>query len=149
MNTQTITLNKSELLHPVFYLLFVGCFSAFTTLELIGKSYSEITAAIPWLILFYIIHQILHVSKRVALKQNEIIDGVYINPFGFVKINNRIKITEIIDVGIAQNSKKYFEILAKSKEGQAIIIKVLANKYPAERELEHIKQEINKFKTEK
>lgn len=137
-----MTLNKTELTHPIFYMLFTGI-STFSAYELIGKSYSEIINAIPWLILFYIIYQILNLSKRVELKKNEIIEGIYINPIGFVKVNNRILIKDVIEIGMQQNSKKYFELFTKSKY-DTIIIKVIANKFPAERELQIVKNEIQK-----
>ena len=148
MKTKKITLSKTELIHPIIYLLFIGSSSTFTAYELIGKSYSEIINAIPWLILFYIIYQLLNLSKRVELKQNEIIEGIYINSIGFVKINNRILISDIAEIGIKQNTEKYFELFAKSKEGKILNIEVIANKLPAEKKLEIIKKEINKYQTE-
>ncbi len=149
MKAKKIILNKTELIHPISYLLFIGCFSTFSAFELYGKSYSEIINEIPWLILFYIIYQILNASKRVELKQMEIVEGIYINPFGFIKISNRILINDIREIGINQNSKKYFEIFAKSKEGKILKIKVIANKLPAEIELEIIKKEISNFENQK
>lgn len=79
----------------------------------------------------------------------EIVEGIYINPFGFIKISNRILINDIREIGINQNSKKYFEIFAKSKEGKILKIKVIANKLPAEIELEIIKKEISNFENQK
>ncbi len=149
MKAKKIILNKTELIHPISYLLFIGCFSTFSAFELYWKSYSEIINEIPWLILFYIIYQILNASKRVELKQMEIVEGIYINPFGFIKISNRILINDIREIGINQNSKKYFEIFAKSKEGKILKIKVIANKLPAEIELEIIKKEISNFENQK
>jgi hypothetical protein len=149
LKAKKIILNKTELIHPISYMLFIGCFSTFSAFELYGKSYSEIINKIPWLILFYIIYQILNASKRVELKQMEIVEGIYINPFGFIKISNRILINDIREIGINQNSKKYFEIFAKSKEGKILKIKVIANKLPAEMELEIIKKKISNFENQK
>jgi hypothetical protein len=148
LKIKKITLNKTELLHPLIYLLFIGSFSTLSAFELIGKSYAEIISAIPWILLLYVIYQILNVSKRVVLKQKEIVEGIFINPIGFIKINNRMLITDIAEIGIKQNSKKYFEIFAKSKGGKIVHIKVIANKLPAEAELEIIKKEISTFKNE-
>ncbi len=146
LNNTTMTLNKIELVHPIFQMIFIG-FSVSNIYEfkLFDSNFFELLHLISLLIFTYIIYQILNISKRVELRKNELTEGFYINPIGFIKVNNQISINEIIEININQNSKKYFDIFAKAKNGKIVIIKTIANKFPAKRELEIIKNEINSY----
>ncbi len=145
-----MTLNKIELVHPIFEMIFIGLstFSVFSIFEfdLVNASFIELVNPILRIIFIYIFYQILNISKRVEIKNNQLMAGIYINPIGFVKMTNQILIIDIIEIGIYQNSKKYFEIFAKSKDGKIITIKAIPNKFPAEEALEVIKNEISTYK---
>jgi len=145
-----MTLNKIELVHPIFEMIFIGLStSSFCQFELYKSNFPEILNTISWLIFTYIIYQILNISKRVELKKDQLIEGVYIIPIGFVKVSNQISIHNIVEIGINQNSKKYFKIFTKSKDVKIITIKTLPNKFPAESELEVIKNKIKTYKLHK
>ena len=137
-------LNKKELFHPIFYLIFIGISSGLSIYEIFNNSLKENIKLIPFIILAYVIFQILNATECVDIKNGVIVSGIFINPIGFVKINNRILIKNISEFNIYQNEKKYFEIRAVTETKEFIIIKKLANKIPAEKELEEITQKIKK-----
>ncbi|MBF6640958.1 hypothetical protein IVB69_05660 [Flavobacterium sp. J49] len=138
-------LNEEEIIHPIFYLLFIGGYfgiSTYSLYNLFEYNFTEILRLICYLAIGYLIHNILNTKRRVDIKKNEIINGIYMEPFGFVKINSRILIKNITEVEINQNAKKYFEINAKTKSGEVLTIKSVPNKLPAENELIVIKEKL-------
>ncbi|MDQ6469562.1 hypothetical protein RB619_02820 [Flavobacterium sp. LHD-80] len=133
-----MTLNKEELIHPIFYLLFISA----PIIGLFFDFHSDFFEKVIWV---YFILIFLNISNSVKLKGNEIISGIYISPFGFIKIKKRIKLDDIKELIIQQNKKKYCEIRAISSD-DFLIIKTIANRIPAEEALEEIEAKINSRK---
>jgi hypothetical protein len=135
-------LNRKELFHPLFYLIFIAIGSSYSLYEIFKNNLKENIKLIPFIIFAYIIYQILDASESVKIKNAEIISGILINPIGFVKIKDRILIKDISEFTLYQNERKYFEIRAVTKSKEFLIIKTLANKIPAEKEMEEITKKI-------
>nr|WP_315248103.1 hypothetical protein [uncultured Flavobacterium sp.] len=55
-----------------------------------------------------------------------------------MKIKNRILLKDITEIKLHRNEKKYLEIRVLSKNEGFLIIKTIANKIPAEKELQEI-----------
>ena len=142
-------LYKTELVHPIFLMLFVAVFSGLLNFSLFELKETNIIELLPTIIIViasYFALNILNTSQVVAIKNSEIVKGIYCLPFGFLKIQKRIKISNIKDIKIKQNKKSFYEITAESSEGNSFVIKSIANKNPAEKERNRIKTEIKTFK---
>lgn len=74
-----MTLNREELIHPIFYLLFI-CAPIF------GLTFDFLENLSENLLLLFLIINLFHLTHSVKLKGNEIISGIYMFPFGFIKI---------------------------------------------------------------
>lgn len=140
-------LNKTELIHPIFIFIFIGIGSFvsldyFSLLEFSGKNFTELLSSIVLILISYFILNALHTSRIVAIKKQALIKGIHCVPFGFVKINKRIKISEIKDIELQQNDKLFYDIIAQSNNSNYIVIKSIANKNPAEEEFIKIKNEL-------
>nr|WP_321225498.1 hypothetical protein [uncultured Psychroserpens sp.] len=143
-------LHKNELVHPIFLGGFIGIggFSVVSNLisvEFWKKDLYEILSAILIVLITYIVLNALNTSQVVALKNKKIVKGVYCAPFGFIKINNKINISDIKKIDMKQNEELFYEIIAESKDDNSLIIKSIANKIPALEELDKIKLEIDTF----
>lgn len=135
-------LNKKELIHPIFIILFIVIvpgISFNSVSHIFHQGFQENLKLSVYAILFFLLYNILNISRSVEVKHNDIIDGIHIPIFGFVKIKNRIHLKDIKELVIHQNDKKYREIRAISNNGDFLIIKTIANKIPAEEELQKIK----------
>lgn len=84
-------------------------------------------------------------THSVNLKGSEIISGLHLSPFGFLKIKKRMALNDIQELVIYKNEKKYSEIRAVSAT-DFLIIKTIANRIPAEEELKEIQAKIYSFK---
>lgn len=133
-----MTLNREELIHPIFYLLFI-------TAPIFGIWFDFLTVLSERTLLFFIVLNLFHLTHSVKLKGDEIISGTHIFPFGFIKIKKRIKLNDIKELIVYQNEKKYREIRAITSN-DFLIIKTIANRIPAEKELEVIKSKIKSQK---
>jgi len=131
-------LNKQELVHPIFYIIIIGVLSTPSILKVFSNSLEENIKLLLYLILLYIIYNLLQVSDCVDIKNGEIIRGIFVNHIGFLKVKNRILLKDISEIKLHRNEKKYLEIRALSKNEDFLIIKTIANKIPAEKELQEI-----------
>lgn len=151
MKTKTaFQLNKVELIHPIFNMFFIGALGAisFNAIpDVFYRNYKENSITILTIILAYVIYNILNISRCVEIKKNEIIDGIFISPIGFVKINKKILLNDIKEIIIHKNSKKFSEIRAVCTNGNFLVIKTIANRIPAQEEMEKIISKINSAKT--
>lgn len=138
-------LDKRELIHPIFYLLFIGVLSTPSIVKIFHNTLEENLKLIPYLILFYIIFNLLQIAECVDVRNDEIVSGVYVNHIGFLKIKKRILLKDISEIKLHQNEKKYMEIRAFSRNDEFLIIKTIANRIPAEKELEEIILKIKKW----
>jgi len=141
-------LHKTELVHPFFLLIFIGTgafigLADYDVFEFWKKDFIELLPSISIIFISFFILNALNTSLVVAIKNEEIIKGIFCIPFGFLKINERIKISDIIEVELRQNEKLYYEIIAESNSEKSLLIKSIANKIPAEKELNRIASEIN------
>ncbi|MRX70347.1 hypothetical protein SAMN06265349_101643 [Flavobacterium resistens] len=133
-----MTLNRKELIHPIFHLLFISA-------PIIGlifdyhSDFSEKALFVCFILIF------LNSSDSVKLKGSEIIRGIHLSPFGFIKIKKRMALSDIKELSIHKNEKKYCEIIAVS-DNDFLIIKTIANRIPAEEELKEIQTKINSKK---
>jgi hypothetical protein len=107
------------------------------------KDFTELLPSILLFILSYFILSTLNTSKVVAIKNGKILKGIYCAPFGFLKINNTINLSIIKKVELKQNEKLFYDIIVESNNNNFLLIKSIANKNPAEKELKRIKTEIN------
>lgn len=133
-----MTLNREELIHPIFHLLFIST----PILGLIfdyHSDFSEKTLFVYFVLIF------LNITDSVKLKGNEIIHGIHLSPFGFLKIKKRMALNDINELVIYKNEKKYSEIRAVS-DNDFLIIKTVANKIPAEEGLKEIQTKISSKK---
>ncbi len=130
-----MTLNKEELIHPVFYLLFISA-------PIIGSCFDFHSNFFEKAIWAYFILIFFNVTHSVKLKGNEIISGIHISPFGFIKIKKRMRLNDIKELSIYKNEKKYCEIRAISSD-DFLIVKTIANRIPAEEELNEVQTKIN------
>jgi len=142
-------LHKNELVNPIFLMIFIliGGFIGLGNFELFEfwkKDLNELLPSILLLLISYFILNALNTSEIVAIKRDEIVKGIYCMPFGFIKIKERINVSDIKDIQLKQNEKLFYEIIAESNNGNSLSIKSIANKIPAERELNKIKNKINK-----
>ncbi|MEN2399887.1 hypothetical protein GKZ90_0008875 [Flavobacterium sp. MC2016-06] len=138
-------LNKQELVHPIFYLLLIGILVAipsYSLLDLFQNNLNENLKLLSCVVITYIGYSILEISRCVDVKKNEIIDGIYMKLLGYAKIKNRMQLKDIKEFVIYKNEKKYSEIRAVSFNGEYLIVKTIANRLPAEKELEEIKAKI-------
>ncbi|MCV2486877.1 hypothetical protein OD917_18245 [Flavobacterium sp. SH_e] len=133
-----MTLNREELIHPIFYLIFI-------TAPIFGLSFDFLPDFSEKVLLIYFVLIFFKISHSVKLKGNEIIDGIHLSPFGFLKIKKRMQLNDIKEFIIFKNEKKYCEIRAISSN-DFLIIKTMANKIPAEEELNEIQTKINSKK---
>lgn len=77
-------------------------------------------------------------GKAVRLKNSTLQYGKYYLYFKFKAIIE-IPVEDINEIEISKNAENYFEIVAHGKSDK-IVIKEIANKKPAEKELEEIKR---------
>mgnify|MGYP006999712475 FL=1 len=138
-------LHKNQIIHPIFLMIFIGIW-VFTELDNFGlsefwnKDFNELWPSILYILIF---HLILNTSKVVVIKKNEIIKGLYCLPFGFFKVRERMKISDINEIRLEQNEKLFYEVIVETNNKNVLLIKSIANKLPAEKELDRIKTEIN------
>ncbi|WP_431244982.1 hypothetical protein ACQ9BO_12750 [Flavobacterium sp. P21] len=133
-----MTLNRDELIHPIFHLLFISA----PITGLIFDYHSDFSEKA---LLSYFVLMFLNICDSVKLKGNEIIHGIHLSPFGFIKIKKRMAIDDIKELSIHKNEKKYCEIRAIS-DNDFLIIKTVANRIPAAEELKEIHSKINSKK---
>ena len=141
-------LHKSELVHPIFIMLFIGGFSGllnYSVLEFWKTDLDKLLPAIIIVIASYLILSILNTLQVVVIHNNQIVKGLYCAPFGFLKIKEKINISDIKDITLTQQETLFYDITAESKDSDDLLIKSIANKIPAEKELNLIKTEINKI----
>ncbi|NQY05398.1 MAG: hypothetical protein HRT68_04115 [Flavobacteriaceae bacterium] len=100
----------------------------FELFEIWKKDFEELLPSILLLLISYFILSALNTSNVVAIKKNEIIKGIYCLPFGFLKINERINISDIKEVELKQNEKLFYEIIAESNSKNSLLIKSIAKK---------------------
>jgi hypothetical protein len=79
-------LNKQELVHPIFYMIFIGVLSIPSIFKIFSTSLEENLKLLPYLILLYIIYNLLQISHCVDIKNDEVISGIFVNRIGFLKI---------------------------------------------------------------
>lgn len=84
-------------------------------------------------------------SKAVRIENSILKFGIYNTVFGFVKIKNQILLSEVTEVNMKQSDDKFFQIIVFSDNNQ-IVLKKIANRIPAEEELERLKLLIKKMK---
>ena len=140
-------LHKSELVHPIFIMLFIGGFSGLLNYGVLEFWKTDLEKLLPAIIIVtasYLILSILNTLQVVAIHNNQIVKGLYCAPFGFLKIKDRINISDIKDITLTQQETLFYDIIAESKDSDDLLIKSIANKIPAEKELNLIKTEINK-----
>ena len=140
-------LHKSELVHPIFIMLFIGGFSGllnYSALEFWKTDLDKLLPAIIIVIASYLILSILNTLQVVVIHNNQIVKGLYCAPFGFLKIKEKINVSDIKDITLTQQETLFYDIIAESKDSDDLLIKSIANKIPAEKELNLIKTEINK-----
>ena len=141
---------KNELFHPIFLMISIGLggfigLGNFKLFEFLEKDFIELLPSIILVLISYFILNVLNTSHVVAIKNVEIIKGIYCLPFGFLKVNERINLSDIKNIELKQNEKLYYEIIAESNTNNPLIIKSIANKIPAKKELNRIKAEISTF----
>ncbi|QXP60837.1 hypothetical protein [Olleya sp. HaHaR_3_96] len=146
----TNILHKNELIHPIFLMILIGLgvFTGLPDFELFEFWKTDPIQLLPFLfrlLILYIILNALNTSQVLALKNGEIIKGIYCLPFGFLKVNESIPISDIKQIQLKQNKKLYYEIIAQTNTNSSLVIKAIANKIPAEKELIRIKTEISAF----
>lgn len=129
-----MTLNREELIHPAFYLLFLAA-------PILGLVFNFLPDLSQNALITCLVFIVLKINISVKLKGNEIIEGVDLFPFGFVKIKKRMLLDDITEIIIYKNEKKYSEIRAISST-DFIIIKTVANRIPAEEKLKEIQTSI-------
>lgn len=140
-------LHKSELVHPIFIMLFIGGFSGLLNYGVLEFWKTDLEKLLPAIIIVtasYLILSILNTLQVVAIHNNQIVKGLYCAPFGFLKIKDRINISDIKGITLTQQETLFYDIIAESKDSDDLLIKSIANKIPAEKELNLIKTEINK-----
>uniref|UniRef100_UPI004049A784 hypothetical protein n=1 Tax=Flavobacterium sp. TaxID=239 RepID=UPI004049A784 len=146
----THILQNKQIAHPIFIILVIGftdllTFDVFNLMEIWDKGFYEIADFIFRFLIVVSVFSLFNMSKTVALQNDEIITGIYTHMFGFLKMNNRMKISDIDSFEIKQNEKYFFEILAISKNTIPFVIASIPNKIPAENELIRIQNEIKIF----
>ena len=140
-------LHKSELVHPIFIMLFIGGFSGLLNYSVLEFWKTDLDKLLPAIIIVtasYLILSILNTLQVVAIHNNQIVKGLYCAPFGFLKIKDRINISDIKGITLTQQETLFYDIIAESKDSDDLLITSIANKIPAEKELNLIKTEINK-----
>ena len=140
-------LHKSELVHPIFIMLFIGGFSGLLNYGVLEFWKTDLEKLLPAIIIVtasYLILSILNTLQVVAIHNNQIVKGLYCAPFGFLKIKDRINISDIKGITLTQQETLFYDIIAESKDSDDLLITSIANKIPAEKELNLIKTEINK-----
>ena len=144
------SLHKTELVHPIFLIIFIGIGGLIglgdsNLFEFWKKDFTELAPSLLIVLTSYFIINALNTSQVVAIKNAEIIKGIYCVPFGFLKANKRINISDIIEIEIKQNEIHFYEIIIESNSNSSFLIKSIANKISAEKELNRIKTKINSF----
>lgn len=146
----THILQNKQIVHPFFIMIVIGftdllTIDVFNLMEIWDKGYYEIADFFFRFLIIISVFSLLNVSKTVAIQNNEIISGFYTHTFGFLKMNNRMKISGIDSFEIKQNEKHFFEIIAISNDKMPFVIASMPNKIPAENELIRIQNEIKIF----
>lgn len=146
----THILQEKEIIHPFFNILVIGftdlmSFNFFHLVQIWDKDLYEIADLFFRFFIVAAVVSLFNASKAVALQNDEIISGIYTNTFGFLKMNNRLKISDIDSFEIKQNEKHFFEIIAISKHKMPFVIASIPNRIPAENELIRMQNEIKIF----
>ncbi len=153
MKTDKI-LHKDDVVHPVFLLVILALIGilgleTFTISDFTeGFDLSKLIKAVITGYIIYLLVSIIHISKMVALKNGEIVKGIFYPPFGFVKIHRQRRIAEVKDLQIHQNEERAYEIIAQFNVGNPILIGAVPNRIPAEKKLEKIKTKISKSRND-
>ncbi|TRX37577.1 hypothetical protein [Flavobacterium restrictum] len=135
-------LNSEEIIHPIFYLLFIGIFN-YGLFECIPIDFQYLKMTL-FLVTLYLINQFFKISKIVFIKNSEIKKGIYFSPFGFIHLEDTIATNRITEVKLFQDNENYYEIIAVAVGRKPFMICKLANKIPATIELHRIQSIIEK-----
>ncbi|RZN84248.1 MAG: hypothetical protein EVB11_02250 [Winogradskyella sp.] len=147
----TKILYKSELVHPIFVAFIfagiVGIVSTkdFSLLKFWEKDISELLPEIITVFVSYFTWNALNISKVVMINNQHITKGIYCKPFGFIKVYNKMNVKDIKEIRLKQNEKLYYEVTVESLNNELLVVKSIANKFPAQDELKAIEEEIRSY----
>ena len=135
-------LHSEELVHPIFFVIpiLIGNYALFDIFIFEDNSF---VSGILSFVIGYLLYQVLKSSRSVNLKDDVITKGIYIFPFGYIKKEFQIPISNIDNLIIKQNEKLYYQILIQANDNSSYVLKSIPNKNPALKEMDRVKKVLN------
>jgi|GEM_PF-5962959 len=135
--------DKKEILHPLVQWAGQGLLAIGAAAVLPPDLPFPLTASFFFALLLGI--DFGKLSMLVRLDKTHITKRIYLKPFGFIATSFRIPVADIQEVTLRQNPDLYFEITAVTMKHDTFVLKTVANKVPAEMELEKIREALQSF----
>jgi hypothetical protein len=135
-------IDKQELLHPLVQIVYYALLAALLAAPL-PADVPYICSA-PYFFAAMLCFDLGNLSVSVRLRRGHIVKGLYVNPLGFITVRFRLAVSDIQELILRQNADLYFELIALTPTHEAVVLKTMANRIPAEQEWEKWKAQLLK-----